>query len=133
MAVSRYAHARFALHARRVIHRLQRIRATGVYGDDYRHRTLWDEYCHEIQNGPYELLEEDWGKTVSPIMFSVAQSVPDHEARLLSLAASWESDDEMVLAGNGDIAISRDLIAKAIEQQVRDEAAARDLSRFDPT
>ena len=39
-AVWRYGWERFAALARKVIFRLQRLDASGIYGDDYQHKTL---------------------------------------------------------------------------------------------
>jgi hypothetical protein len=43
---------RFAALARKAVHQMQRIDASGIFGDDYRHKTLWNEFCHVIQTGP---------------------------------------------------------------------------------
>jgi hypothetical protein len=48
-AVLVYAQIEFEGLSRRVIHRLQRINAAGIYGDDYAYKSLWDEWCHEVQ------------------------------------------------------------------------------------
>jgi fructosamine-3-kinase len=50
--VWRYGWERFAALARKVIYRLQRLDASGICGDDHQHKTLWDEFCHEVQWGP---------------------------------------------------------------------------------
>jgi hypothetical protein len=45
-----YARAEFEALTRRVIYRLQRSKASGIFGD-YGYKTLWGEYCHEVQKG----------------------------------------------------------------------------------
>ena len=59
-SVSTYAASRFQVYARKVIYRLQRIEASGIFGDDFNHKTGWDEYCYEVQNGPHTLFEQAW-------------------------------------------------------------------------
>jgi hypothetical protein len=76
------------------VHRLQRIPASGIYGDDFGHRTLWDEYCHEIKEGPFDMLEFAWDSTVNPIVDEIVNVVPRHEAMLLTIGARWELDQE---------------------------------------
>lgn len=53
--------------ARRLIHRLQQISASGIYGDDYRYRSLRDEFCHEQQNGP-SFDEDVWDETLEGLL-----------------------------------------------------------------
>src|SRR4051794_1514275 len=84
-AVLVFASTAYETLARRVIFRLQRIKATGIYGDDYQHRTLWDEYCHEVQEGPYEPLESAWEAAIDPILDSLIQKISPHEAVLLTI------------------------------------------------
>lgn len=92
-AVLGFADAAFAALARKTVFQLQRIKASGIYGDDFRHKTLWDEYCHEVQKGPYELLDDAWEMTLGRILEEVVTAVPRHEAVLLTIAAIWELDE----------------------------------------
>jgi hypothetical protein len=64
-AVLEFATAAYETLARRVIFRLQRIEASSVYGNDYQHKTLWDEYCHEVQDGPYDPIFNSLIETIS--------------------------------------------------------------------
>jgi hypothetical protein len=43
-AVRNYSKARFGALARDASAQLEQIEATSIFGDDYKHRTLWDEY-----------------------------------------------------------------------------------------
>jgi hypothetical protein len=74
-AVLKFAAARYEMLARRVIFRMQRMEAIGLY-DDYRHKTLWDEYCHEVQEGPDYLLESAWHATIDGFVDSVVERFP---------------------------------------------------------
>jgi hypothetical protein len=68
-AVWRYGWERFAALARKVIYRLQRLDASGIFGDDHQHKTLWDEFCHEAQWGPSDdQIDSAWGMTIRPFL-----------------------------------------------------------------
>ena len=75
---------------RRAIYRLQRVDASGIYGDAYTYKTLWDEWCHEAQEGPHDLLEEAWNHTLSTYLKDVIDRIPPHTCVLLSKYAQWE-------------------------------------------
>ena len=93
-AVRGYARIELEGLIRRVIYRLQRIDASGIYGDDYAAKSLWDEWCHEVQVGPHDLLDNAWAQTLCPILEDVINSVPRHAAVLLSVFAAWELDED---------------------------------------
>jgi hypothetical protein len=128
-AVLKFAAAAYEMLARRVIFRLQRIKATGIYGDDYRHKTLWDEYCHEVQEGPYDLLESVWGATIDVTLNSVIENIPHHEAALLTIGAARElgREDEIRFGG-----VAPHLIQSNLHEIVAKLAGFRNMSRFDP-
>lgn len=93
-AIIRFAMEELASAGRRLAYRLRCMRASGVYGDDHDLRTLWDEFCFELENGPTSLLEEAWGDLLFPILVEVVDRLPDHTARLLSWhLASLEEDE----------------------------------------
>jgi hypothetical protein len=48
-AIRRFGEKKINELADRAIADLRKINAVGTYGDDYRHKTLWDEYCHEYR------------------------------------------------------------------------------------
>lgn len=87
--------------ARKVVHRLRRFPASGIYGDDHRHKTLWDEYRYEVKHGPHEMLEQAWDLTLVPFLNDVIDRIPDHAAMLLSVHAAREldRDDDPSLLG----------------------------------
>ena len=101
-AVVEFARNAYLKLARKIIFRLQRIDASGVYGDDYCHKTLWDEYCHEVQEGPYMLLEAAWDATIDPLFDAVIESIPPKEATLLTIGAAWDLDRSEELRGAED-------------------------------
>ena len=65
------AASRFEAYARKVIYRLQRIKASGIFGDDFNHKTGWDEYCYEVQQGPHTLLEQAWDHQIGTLLTGV--------------------------------------------------------------
>jgi hypothetical protein len=130
-AVLEFAATRFQTLARKVVFRLQRNAATGIYGDDYQHKTMWDEYCHEIQNGPYDLLESPWNTTIDSICDSVVKAVPSSEAALLTIRAMWDLDREDE-GHSTTVLVAPDLIRCNLRQAVIELAAARNIWRFDP-
>lgn len=136
-AVCAYVRVEIGILARKVIYRLQRFPASGIYGDDYRYKSLWDEYCHEVQEGPDDMPgpmdtspADAWQQTISPFIDDVVDNVPQHSAVLLSIAAAWELDDEVheQLVG----AIDPDGIRKLVQDRIDERAGERSLQRFDP-
>lgn len=131
-AIRQFAQAEFEALARKAVFRLQRVKASGIYGGDFRHRTLWDEYCHEAQEGPHDLLEGAWSSTLDPVLAAVVASIPPHQAALLTIDARWEFSEVDSVPGK-DVAVAPDLLCRGVEQALQRLAAARDLSRFEPT
>lgn len=83
-ALMHFCMAELRAAGRRVSWRLQRLPASGIYGDDFGRRTLWDELRYEVENGPTELLEGAWEVTLAPIASDVIAKMPDHTKHLLS-------------------------------------------------
>ena len=97
-AVCAYARVEIETLARKVIYRLQRTPASGIYGDDYAFQRLWDEYCYEVQEGPHNLPgvlspEDAWEELLPQFMQAVIERIPKHVAVLLSVYAAFELDD----------------------------------------
>ena len=88
-AVQKYGKVEFEGLVRRAIYRLQRFPASGIYGDGLGYKTLWDEWCHEVQDSN-SLLEGLWDLTLSPILEDVIDRVPQHARVLLAEYARWE-------------------------------------------
>lgn len=127
-AIIRYCAAEFATLARKVAHRLQRLSTSGIFGKSFEYKTLWDEYCHEIQNGPHDQLDYAWQSLIRPILDHIASQIPKEKAVLLSIGAAWEVGDH-----EPDYrSINLDSIRRSIERAVVKSAMNRDMSRFDP-
>ena len=127
-AVRSYARIEYEALVRKVIYRLQRINASGIFDSDYRYKTLWDEYCHEVQEGPTNQIEHAWENTITPFLDDVTERIPNHTAVLLSIFASWElgedDDPEFIKFVNPD------LIRTILENQLKKQAIDRKLLKF---
>ena len=119
-AVREFARAELVALTRRVVHRLKRTKATGIYGEDYRHRSLWKEYCHEVQEGPNEALQSAWDDTLDSILSDLVQNTPRNTAMLLSILAAWELEeqDEATIVGT----VWPDGIVQLLKERLAEEA-----------
>ena len=126
--VRAFASAELPALTRKVVYRLQRIQAPGIYGGDPEYKTLWDEYCHELQHGPTSLLERAWDQTLNPILSDVVDHIPHHHAVLLSVFAVWDnlSDESPLQVGQ----VWRDGIRDLLLGQLERVAAGRKMNRF---
>lgn len=104
--------------ARKGIHGLQRMPASGIFGDDYRFKTVWDEYCREVQEGPHPTLEAAFDQTVDPMIAGHVDQLDHTERDLLEIALA-EGAEEW-----GDI-------ATAVRKSLQGIAIDRDLSKFE--
>ncbi|OYU46966.1 MAG: hypothetical protein CFE31_18900 [Rhizobiales bacterium PAR1] len=129
-AVLAFARAEWPPLARKAIHQLQRMTATGLYGDYYRHKTLWDEYCHEVQNGPAPLLDGAWDSTVDGILASILDAVPEHVAVLLTIDAIVDCDprEQSSLAG----LVFQDELIRVLRKELQIMAHERSMAKFEP-
>ena len=131
-AIRAFSQSRFDAMAAKLVHHLRRVSATGIYGGEIPHRTLWDEYCHEAQYGLGDPeIEQGWRETLSPFLANAIARVTQEEAVLLTIGAVWELDQEDQFGPLG--ARCDDLIRECLEHTLRVIAGARDLSRFSPT
>lgn len=80
-AADRFADWTYARLARKVVHAMQRFRATGIFDEGC--RTLWDEYCHERHFGPHDALETSWDATIAPYIEHALASLASQERALL--------------------------------------------------
>lgn len=48
-ALRRFCRSELAHLGRRLAYQLKQMPAEGHYGDNLGYRTMWDEYCHEVQ------------------------------------------------------------------------------------
>ena len=128
-AVLQFARERFTKIAAKINWHLRRMPASGVFGDGHGYKTLWDEYCHEVQNGPHEQLDWAWETVLIPWADHFLTELPAAEKQVLFFATEayfdWISEDEQAQAPIDDVAL-RDEILAALQKV----ATGRDLSRF---
>ena len=129
-AVLKYGEVEFQGLVRRAIYRLQRFPASGVYGDAFAYKTLWDEWCHEVQEGPHYLLESAWDHTLSTFLKDVIDRVPAHARELLSKYAQWE----LSLGSGWELENLPELegTLRLLRNRVSDVAGSRDIWHLQP-
>lgn len=117
-AARRFSDTRIQALARKVVHSIQRMPANGIFGDDYLFKSVWDEYCREVQEGPHPMLEAAFDQTVDPIIAWQVHQLDQSERQLLEIALADNADD------TGDIALS-------VRKSLQGIAIDRDLSKFE--
>ncbi|MBO82397.1 MAG: hypothetical protein CL801_13400 [Citromicrobium sp.] len=117
-AAWRFSDTRIQSLARKVIHAMQRMAASGIFGDDYRSKSVWDEYCHEAQEGPHPMLEAAFDQTVDPMIAWHIDQLDQSERQLLEIALADGAEEW------GDIAV-------AVRKSLQGIAIDRDLSKFE--
>jgi hypothetical protein len=116
-AAWRFSDARIQALARKVIHSLQRMPASGIFGDDYRFKSVWDEVCREVQEGPHPMLEAAFEQTIDPMIAWQIDQLDHSERQLLEIALAEHADEP------GDIVM-------AVRKSLQGIAIDRDLGKF---
>ena len=116
-AAWRFSDTRIRALARKVIHAMQRMPASGIFGDDHRFKSVWDEYCREVQEGPHPILEAAFDQTVAPMIAFQVDQLDHSERQLLEIALADGAE------ARGDIAV-------AVRKSLQGIAIDRDLSKF---
>jgi hypothetical protein len=133
-AVIQFGAFRLSALARTTIWHLRRIPASGIWGDDYAFRTLWDEFCHEVQEGPFDMPATDlspWSlssafeMTIRPFVDELLEKLSRAEAVLLTLYVidDLEGVEKAELAGS----VYKDALAGKVIDILREAAGSRDL------
>jgi hypothetical protein len=113
-AVRSFARSEFDARARKIMHRLQRTPASGIYGDDLDHKTLWDEFCYETHNGPTDDLRRAWHQVIDPHLNTTIESIPEETAILLSIYSCWELEGDLDLCGSVWTDGMKEMLEKAL-------------------
>lgn len=117
--ISEFASAEIDHQVRRAIHRLQRIKAAGVF-EEWPTRTFWDEMCVEQFVGPGEFrpyMEPDVGRVLEEIV----ANIPDRTALILIY---WLTD-EMTDGEDGEPYMDKSLLVNAVDQELWHQALMR--------
>jgi hypothetical protein len=101
--------------------------AMGYFGD-IAPQHFWDEYCWNLQEGPFD--DEDWDDLVLASLHVDAAKLLPHTLRLLS-AMAIENEPESCLI-NGNDGVWMDGIASLALEDVKDCASKRDLGLIGP-
>lgn len=139
-AALQFAALRFGQLTSRLIWRLRRVPATGIFGGDYTCRTLWDEICVEVQDGPFDdglFGDDDTGfpdlssafdSTIAPFLRAAVEALPKQEAVLLTLWAidDWDEREQAQTAGTVNI----NAMMATLRTMLSREASAVDLWKF---
>jgi hypothetical protein len=92
-ALRNFSRMRFSALARDVAALLEQIEATNVFGNEFKHRTLWDEYCHEVQVREDGSQEIPCCASFSSAMFAVMGTIDGSEKELLNIGAKWHVEE----------------------------------------
>ena len=126
-ALSAFARLRMPVLARKIVYRLQRLPASGIFGDDYQFKTMWDEVCWNVQNGSYDdEIDDAIDEVFSRLIGNEIREMPQAELNLLALSDP-DFDPEMH-DGTGN----PDYVSEEIIAAVSILAGARNLVRFEP-
>lgn len=131
-----FAAVRFGQLTSRLIWRLRRCPASGIFEGQFTCRTLWDEICIEVQEGPFDMpepfslpdLSTAFEMTIGPYARASVEALPKHEAVLLTLWAidAWDEEDQAEFAG----AVSEDALIQTLTTMLRREAGGVDISKL---
>lgn len=112
--------------AREASAQLEQLDATGIFGLKRGFRTRWDEYCHEIQEGPLGAPGLDCAKTVGPIVLAIVRAIDNSEATLFAIGArSHLNENEKA---DQDVVGVPDLIQRCLEEAIETLASCQNLT-----
>lgn len=140
-AVHHFADARFDDLAAAVAADFAVSPASRYFEDQgYEFLTLWDEYCHEVQQGPFPaggylivhcheyLMEAAFDPMIKPTIALMVNALPRAEAVLLSIGARYHQDSDDHTGTPTDLDPS--LICKVIRSLLNERASDRDMGQF---
>jgi len=126
-AALRFSVYRFSKLTGKVVYQLQRCPASGIYGESYTFKSMWDEYCHEIQNVPSDL-SEVWISSIEPFVEGAVSDLAKEERDLLqNFAGHYFGDTGAV---EEDDIIDEQAISAEIWLNVISMAEKRSLRKF---
>lgn len=115
---------------------LRGMDAIGMFGD-IAARHFWDEYCWQLQEGPYEDDDIGFGSTsrnfeevLDVLITEALDELPQHTLLFLSIYTRNDLDAESESDSIGGI--SRDDIASAVLERVTEAASRRNLNLIGP-
>jgi hypothetical protein len=124
-AIVAWSDEQFDAMARRAIHGMQRRDAVGEFENEFRFRSLWDEYCHVVKEGLYR---PSWHAACGAFCFGVVEECDAKTLWLLTIAAI-EAECEEWSAHSAE-GTWPSLVADVVIQRVNDVSHDRKLDRF---
>jgi hypothetical protein len=139
-AVRRFAAARFDALVAALVGQLKEMPASGIYSDICNFRTVWDEYCYGIQEGPhdsqYEILggphdifAATWDPTLETMITTALDAIPDPEAVLLTVVAQWRIEEDE--GPCGPLAADCELLCRTVRGIIDTLAMDRNMSEIE--
>lgn len=107
--------------ARKVIHRLSRLKASGLFAE-CSYDSVWAEYSHHVQNGDFDGFSDILDDLAAETCRAVADTVPAHEMHLFDQLAQV-CGDEAGMTGH-------DYLVQELKDLVATKAAIRNLNRY---
>ncbi len=135
-ALLEFGEMRFSQLARKVVYRFRRMPATAIYGS-WEYRSLWDQYCYDLQFGPHEDVDiaagyldfpPSWERAFGPVLERLVSEVPVSEKKILLFATERYAvafDEE-----KSDFYVDDDAIILEIKTRLAEAASDRDLSKY---
>ena len=87
-----------------------------------------DEFCHEVQDGPHELLTDAWDDVLSGALTEIVHGMRRETAVLLTIYAARNLDEDEGAELIGSVWIEG--IARELREQLADEAGSRPLDHL---
>ena len=125
-AVCKYASLELDALARRTLLALQKMPASEIFGD-YPFETIWDEYCHEVQQGPTPMVGWALDETMRSAISSPFRLLPKHVGMLIYIGADYELNncDDMI------VGINEGSVVEAVKSRLDSQAGRRNMNDFD--
>lgn len=129
-AVFDYGRERLTKLAGRIVWHLRRRPATGIF-EELGYRTVWDEYCHEVQHGPHDLLENAWSSLLVPFCQAAVSNLGNAEKRLLFFSTDGYFDSDFDEEAEEYAPIDDEALIGKLRSELSAIAVDRNLSRFE--
>ena len=124
--IMKFAEVRVARLARRTIHRMQRLPASGQFEGEARGlKTVWDEWCwyQHKYDSDCGLLSWAFEETLNGMIAGLLREIEEEEAVLITIAVC-DVQDNMPARDDAEL-------IDAIRECVTEAAAERSLARFE--
>lgn len=135
--IRNFCEAAIARLADEAIGEIRKCEASGIFSDCV-HRTLWDEYCYEVQEGPHDTrlvdflpsVDDAFGMSIAPFIDAAVDSLPPESRALLNewLRPELDADDDNDSFQDG----SGDSIEARLRELIDERASRRKIAHLGP-